>query len=134
MHEEEQRDVNVSQSERKFSFPKQDRILKSDEFRRVAKRGIRYSTVHLHIRMLKSLVGRTRLGIAAGRKAGNACARNRIKRRLREYFRLNRHKLPPETDILIIPLVGASDLDTTALFQELDRLFKKLLPSSAEIP
>jgi ribonuclease P protein component len=75
--------------------------------------------------MLKSPVGMTRLGISAGKKAGKACARNRIKRRLKEYFRLNRDKFPPETDVVFIALAGASTADTRQLYMELDRFFDK---------
>ena len=74
--------------------------------------------------MLKNSLGRRRLGISAGRKAGNACARNRIKRRLREYFRLNREKMPPETDMVFIARTGAAALDMHRLADELDRFFQ----------
>jgi len=75
--------------------------------------------------MLKNVLGITRLGIAVGRKAGNACARNRIKRRLREYFRLNREKMPPETDIVFVALDGAAALQLRQLQEELDRFFEQ---------
>jgi len=75
--------------------------------------------------MLGNRPGRTRLGIAIGRKAGKACERNRIKRRLREYFRLNRDKIPPETDVVVIVLPGTASLETYQLFAELDRFFEK---------
>jgi ribonuclease P protein component len=76
--------------------------------------------------MLKNARGRTRLGIAVGRRVGSACARNRIKRRLREYFRLGRDKLPQGTDIVFIALAGAAGLDTGPLAAELDRFFEKI--------
>jgi len=66
-----------------------------------------------------------RLGIAVGKKAGNACARNRIKRGLREYFRLNQEKMPPGMDIVFIALPGAASLNTLQLRVELDRFFEK---------
>jgi ribonuclease P protein component len=87
--------------------------------------GARYRTPHFLIRMLKNPQGVTRLGIAIGKKAGKACARNRIKRRLKEYFRLNRDKMPPETDMVFIALNGAAALETYQLFDELDRFFEK---------
>lgn len=69
-------------------------------------------------------MGRIRLGIAVGRKVGNACVRNRIKRRLREYFRLNRAKIPAERDVVIIATPMAATLDTVEIFRELDRFFE----------
>jgi ribonuclease P protein component len=84
--------------------------------------------------MLKNPLGITRLGIAVGRKAGNACARNRIKRRLREYFRLNREKMPPETDIVFVAQDGAATLNTHQFRAELDRFFEKTYCTRADTP
>jgi len=83
--------------------------------------------------MLRNLLGIPRLGIAVGRKAGNACARNRIKRRLREYFRLNREKMPPETDIVFVALDGAATLKTHQLQSELDRFLQKQFCTRADM-
>ncbi|MGO9570790.1 MAG: ribonuclease P protein component [Desulfomonilaceae bacterium] len=87
------------------------------------RKGVRYNTPHFHIRMLRNPLGVTRLGITASRKVGKACARNRIKRGLREYFRLNRGKMPTGTDMVFIASQGAATLETKQLFAELDRFF-----------
>lgn len=43
-----------------------------------------------------------RLGVVAGRTIGGAVQRNRAKRRLREAFRLNRHRLQGKRDIVLM--------------------------------
>ncbi|NUN50229.1 MAG: ribonuclease P protein component [Candidatus Brocadiae bacterium] len=48
-------------------------------------------------------LGVPRLGIVVGRRVRTAPARNRIKRLLREAFRLNREKFAPGWDYLFIP-------------------------------
>ena len=45
--------------------------------------------------------GRQRLGLAVGRRIGNAVLRNRVKRRIREVFRLNRQNWPRHYDIVV---------------------------------
>ena len=42
-----------------------------------------------------------RIGISASKRVGNAVARNRLKRRFRELFRLRQHKIRQEADIVI---------------------------------
>lgn len=43
-----------------------------------------------------------RLGLVTSGKVGNAVHRNRLKRRLREIFRLHKHQLLPGTDVIFV--------------------------------
>ena len=43
-----------------------------------------------------------RVGITASEKLGHAVVRNRVRRRLREIYRLNAHKFKPGYDIVVV--------------------------------
>lgn len=46
--------------------------------------------------------GMNRVGITAGKKLGKAVVRNRVRRRLREVYRLNEEKFQPGWDIVVV--------------------------------
>ncbi len=69
---------------------------------------------------------RPRLGITVTKKTGNAVVRNRIKRLVREYFRLNRHKIRGDFDINVIAKKAASDGSSKEAFASLEKLFRKI--------
>ena len=85
----------------RFSFPRQARLLCERDFRRVYGRGLRLKAFPLRARALRRSEGKSRLGLAVGRKVGNAVVRNRWKRAVREAFRLNRHRLGSPYDLVV---------------------------------
>lgn len=62
-----------------------------------------------------------RLGITVSKRVGNAVQRNRVKRRVREFFRLHGEKLQPAHDLLIIARAGAEKLSFRDVESELAR-------------
>lgn len=67
-------------------------------------------------------LGRARLGMAVGARAiGNAVGRNRLRRLIRESFRMNRHTLPA-LDVLVTakaPARAASNREVIASLQKI---------------
>lgn len=64
-----------------------------------------------------------RLGITAPRALGGAVVRNRIKRRLREAFRLQRAAIHPKWDIVLNPRRAIID----AAFDQIGRALGKVI-------
>ncbi len=105
-----------------YGFPSDSRLRNRREFLRVRQGGRTLHTRHFLIVVLNKETGPTRLGITCSRKVGGAVQRNRIKRLLREYFRLNVSRLPEHTDISVIAKRGAHLLDYRQVRSEIDLL------------
>jgi len=66
-----------------------------------------------------------RIGIGASRKTGNAVVRNRIKRRIREFYRHVRAALKPHYEVVVVVRPGAGSLSHGAMKEELESLFQR---------
>lgn len=83
-----------------------ERLRKSADFRRVYNRRAAASDGLLLVYAAENDEGVTRVGVSVSRKWGKAVRRNRIKRLLREAFRLNKAALPEGVDLVLIPRTG----------------------------
>lgn len=79
------------------------RLRSARDFQRVYRRRCVVSDALLVVHSCANEFGDPRLGLSVSRKVGNAVARNRWKRRLREAFRLRRTELPSGVDLVIVP-------------------------------
>ena len=78
-------------------FPKEERVRRSEDFSLILQRGARVRGRYLSAFWLPEAERAdavNRVGVAAGKKLGNAVVRSRLKRRLREAYRRNKRKLP----------------------------------------
>jgi len=110
----------------RFFFTKTDRILKRSDFLRLQQTGTKIQNNHFIALYGPGRFNRTRLGITVTRKVGNAPSRNRMKRMLREFFRLNRHKLTGCWDIVIIVKKEAVELTSDQAFSSLQNVFDRI--------
>lgn len=108
-------------------FQPVDRLRRSAEFQRVIRGGRRaagsaFVVICSQQREPGPGAERNRLGITVSRKVGNAVVRNRVKRRIREWFRAGRKSLAQGVDFVVIGRVAASRLSYAAFTSELSRL------------
>ena len=87
-----------------FSFPKSHHLRHQRDFDAVygAKVAKRSGPLRVHGR--PNGLEHNRLGLSIGRRVGKAVARNRVKRLLRESFRLLQHELPRGYDLVVVAL------------------------------
>jgi ribonuclease P protein component len=86
---------------RTFTYARKHRLQHARQFEAVYAAKVKESRGPLTIFALPNDLDHPRLGLSVGRKVGIAPKRNRIKRLLREAFRLLQHDLPRGYDILI---------------------------------
>jgi ribonuclease P protein component len=102
-----------------LAFPAAARLHQRAEFDHVQRNGVRLQTAHFVL--YAALAGETsRLGTAVSRRVGNAVIRNRLKRYVREAFRLRlRTILPPGTALVVIARSDARTLKAVDAASEL---------------
>ncbi len=78
------------------------------EFRRIYRKGKSVVTPSVVVYCQKNRKGNSRLGITVSTKLGHAVVRNRVRRRLREIYRLNRDRMKPGYDLIVVARVRAA--------------------------
>jgi ribonuclease P protein component len=106
-----------------FRFTKKERIAQPQDFRKVMKLGKRISSRNFILFLLKSEKTFHRLGIVAKKEIGPASFRNRMKRYIREFFRLHKRQIKGSYDIILMTKKGCSLNRYQEAEQELRGLF-----------
>ena len=109
----------------KQSFGKKERVRKRTQYLDIYRRGGRVHSNNFIVILSPNLSGGKRLGVAVSKKVGNAAQRNRIKRLLREFFRLNKDGLPDSKDMVIIAKNDVSSFKYQDVCLELTNLLRK---------
>jgi ribonuclease P protein component len=121
-----------------YGFPQQVRLLTAGDYRNVFD-GVTCKVSNRHILLLarersteKNSVDKNislqhpRVGLVFAKKNVRlAVQRNRLKRLVRESFRLHQHKLEP-LDIVVLSRPGISELDNQTVTKQLEKLWQRL--------
>ena len=94
-------------------------VKKNYEFRRMYAKGKSGVSSCLVVYYRKNRLGHNRLGVTVSTKLGHAVVRNRVRRRLREIFRLNQVGLAQGYDMILVARTRA----VGAEYRELERAF-----------
>jgi len=88
----------------RLRFGRSQRLTHAREFAAAygAKCSINRGPLRIHAVLNDSEKDTTRLGLSIGKRIGNAVTRNRLKRLLREAFRLRQRDLPAGLDLVIV--------------------------------
>lgn len=95
-------------------------------FRRLYAKGKHTVSPVLAIYVRRNDLGRNRLGLTVGTKVGKAVTRNKVRRRMREAYRLQEKDLSVGWDIVVVARVRAAFVPYGEIERELCKGLKKL--------
>ena len=114
-----------------FAFGKRQRLLNGADFKRVFAKAERSSDRYFTVLMRTGESSQARLGLAIAKKqVRRAVDRNRIKRIIRESFRLHQHELDT-MDIVVLARRDTAAAASDRLFGSLDAHWKRLIKRHA---
>ncbi len=107
-----------------YPFKKCHKILKREEYLKIGAEGKKIRSNHFIVLFKEKSVGSCRAGITASKRVGNAVCRNRVKRLIREFFRLNHESFYP-LDMVFIAGRNSCHLTYKELRDELMLIFSR---------
>lgn len=94
------------------------------EFKKVYSGGKNYWNKYLILFVRKNNLNYTRIGYSISKKVGNSVVRNKIRRRMKEIYRLKLNKIKEGYDIIIIPKRNAVNISYLELESAMLHIFK----------
>ena len=101
-------------------------IKENYEFRRMYAKGKSGVSSCLVVYYRKNRLGHNRLGVTVSTKLGHAVVRNRVRRRLRELYRLHRQEMLPGYDVIAVARMRAVDMPYAKLEKQYLRCLAQL--------
>jgi ribonuclease P protein component len=92
----------MPEAKRTYAFPRTHRLRSRADFSAVFESGSRRPAGPLVVFSRPNELGHSRMGISISRNVRTAAKRNRIKRLLRESFRLMQHEFPRGYDWIVV--------------------------------
>ena len=118
----------------RLKFPAARRVRRKWEFDQLYAHGKRLGNNHFGITVHPNELGLARLGLAVASKPfGGSVPRNRIRRLIRESFRLRQHELP-DVDLVVSARPRAKEASPAQLRASLDGLWDKVKLQCAPSP
>ena len=113
-------------------FQRAQRLVKPAEFQAAYRSGRRFGNEWLTVAVRPNDQAAARLGLSiAARTVGNAVSRNRLRRLIRDSFRLSQHLLPP-ADFVIGARTAARLASAPVLRAGLQRLWNQVIEAWAK--
>ena len=101
-------------------------IKENYEFRRMYAKGKSGVSSCLVVYYRKNRLGHNRLGVTVSTKLGHAVVRNRVRRRIREIFRLSQGKMKQGYDLIVVARTRAANADYWEMKRAFEKTCKKL--------
>lgn len=84
-------------------------LKKNQDFHKVYKKGKSYANKYLVMYILENDLDNNRIGISVSKKVGNSVVRHRLKRLIKESYRLNESVFNSGLDIVVVARASAKD-------------------------
>ncbi|RDY23428.1 ribonuclease P protein component [Romboutsia maritimum] len=109
-----------------MDFNRTQGLKKDSDFRKVYKHGKSFANKYLVMYILKNKSDCSRVGISVSKKVGKAITRNKVRRLIRESYRLYiDEKVKTGYDIVFIARVSSKDASFNDIQKSLKHLVKK---------
>ena len=109
----------------KQGYPRSERLTRKVEFEQIyreGEKGVNHAFVCYVVRQTEQ--GR-KIGYAVSRKVGPAVVRNRIKRYIREFYRLHRAQVPQNIQVVLVARVASANLTHGQCDDAIKRIFQQ---------
>ena len=110
----------------RLRFPKAARLASASEFALLKREGSSFHGKYMILSVLRNApTADTRIGIITSRRVGGAVVRTKVRRRIRECFRLSRPQLVPGVWMVVVARAYAARASSEELRSEWSQLARK---------